>query len=101
MPLNELTPDQVSTLLERECTDEEKAEVRAAVRQLNETVRSCVTRTTGQEITEGLLLASELQKARTRFAFQISRIVAVARRRHLDRTLHGAAEPERVAEARG
>ena len=92
MLLNELTPAQVSTLLEAECTDAELTEAIAAVRQFSEAVVECLRRGAGQSIAEGLLLANELQKARACFACRIGRVIASARRRYLDRTLHGDGE---------
>ena len=52
MLLNELTPAQVSTLLEAECTDAELTEAMAAVRQFSEAVVECLRRSAGQSIAE-------------------------------------------------
>ncbi|GAA1912360.1 hypothetical protein [Streptantibioticus ferralitis] len=101
MLLNELTPAQVSMLLEVECTAAEKAELRAAVSQFNDSALGCLKRCTGQGLVEGLLLASELQKVRARFAGRINQIVGPARRRYLERTVHRGQEPDRADRADG
>ncbi|MGW7001530.1 hypothetical protein ACWGCW_01535 [Streptomyces sp. NPDC054933] len=101
MLLNELTPAQVSMLLEVECTPAEKAEVMAAVSQFSDSALGCLKQCTGQGVAEGLLLASELHKIRACFSGRINRIVSLARRRYLERTVHLGQEPDPADDARG
>ncbi|MDF3288720.1 hypothetical protein [Streptomyces silvisoli] len=89
MRLEQLTPAQVDLLIEAECTAAEKAEVRAAVRQLRDSVFACLKQSADQGVAEGLLLAGDLQKVRAGFSRKVNRIAESARRRYLDRTLHG------------
>jgi hypothetical protein len=89
MRLEQLTPAQVDLLIEAECTAAEKAEVTAAVRQLRDAVFACLKRSADHGVEEGLRLVGDLQKVRVGFARKVNRIAELARRRYLDRTLHG------------
>ncbi|MEU1628203.1 hypothetical protein ABZ746_23305 [Streptomyces sp. NPDC020096] len=111
MWLDELTPEQINRLITETLTDDEQAELTAAVQAFAEAVSASLetrppntlgqtaTTSTGQQTTEGILLAVELQQARVAYEKHVNHLVGLARRRYLDRTVYSGDETGQAVNA--
>ncbi|MGW7006582.1 hypothetical protein ACWGCW_28125 [Streptomyces sp. NPDC054933] len=111
MWLGELTPEQIERLITETLTDDEQDELTVAVRAFADavsvsmetrpldTLGQLATTSTGRQVTEGILLAAELQQVSVACEKHVNQLVALARLRYLDRTVYSGDETGQAVNA--